>query len=137
VRALPLGLAKETEPCGSSHYPHVLKGRSVGNQAALVVKISVRLNMQRKVYSWEGARRCTICDNVIVRSARRRTEKKRVATAWLTHHAAAGRFSPLRPQAHLLVDVWVAKYKSGGDRSLKQTAAMWLPRVTVKRGWNS
>jgi Domain of unknown function (DUF4214) len=34
-------------------------------------------------------------------------------------------------------DVWVAKYKSGGDRSLKQTAAMWPPRVTVKRGWNS
>jgi hypothetical protein len=33
--------------------------------------------------------------------------------------------------------VWVAKYKSGGDRSLKQTAAMWPPRVTVKRGWNS
>jgi hypothetical protein len=32
--------------------------------------------------------------------------------------------------------VWVAKYKSGGDRSLKQTAAMWPPRVTVKRGWN-
>jgi hypothetical protein len=34
-------------------------------------------------------------------------------------------------------NVWVAKYKSGGDRSLKQTAAMWPPRVTVKRGWNS
>jgi hypothetical protein len=33
--------------------------------------------------------------------------------------------------------VWVAKYKSGGDRSLKQTAAMWPPRVTVKPGWNS
>jgi hypothetical protein len=29
------------------------------------------------------------------------------------------------------------EYKSGGDRSLKQTAAMWPPRVTVKRGWNS
>jgi xanthine/uracil permease len=35
------------------------------------------------------------------------------------------------------VILWVAKYKSGGDRSLKQTAAMWPPRVTVKRGWNS
>ena len=33
--------------------------------------------------------------------------------------------------------VWVAKYKSGRDRSLKQTAAMWPPRVTVKRGCNS
>jgi polyhydroxyalkanoate synthase subunit PhaC len=33
--------------------------------------------------------------------------------------------------------LWVAKYKSGGDRSLKQTAAMLPPRVTVKRGWNS
>jgi len=33
--------------------------------------------------------------------------------------------------------LWVAKYKSGGDRSLKQTAAMWPPRVTVKRGCNS
>jgi hypothetical protein len=42
-----------------------------GNQAALVIKISVRFNMQRKVYSWDGARRCTICDSVIVRSARR------------------------------------------------------------------
>jgi branched-chain amino acid transport system substrate-binding protein len=41
----------------------------------------------------------------------------------------AGFYSPL----HL----WVAKYKSGGDRSLKQTAAMWPPRVTVKRGCNS
>jgi hypothetical protein len=29
------------------------------------------------------------------------------------------------------------EYKSGGDRSLKQTAAMWPPRVTVKQGWNS
>lgn len=36
-----------------------------------------------------------------------------------------------------LRDLWVAKYKSGGDRSLKQTAAMWPPRVTVKRGCNS
>jgi len=35
------------------------------------------------------------------------------------------------------VKLWVAKYKSGGDRSLKQTAAMWPPRVTVKRGCNS
>jgi hypothetical protein len=35
-----------------------------------------------------------------------------------------------------LINLWVAKYKSGGDRSLKQTAAMWPPRVTVKRGWN-
>jgi hypothetical protein len=59
--------------------------------------------MQREVYSWDGARRCTICDSVIVQSARRRTEKKRVATAWLIHHAAAGRFSPLGPQAHLLI----------------------------------
>jgi hypothetical protein len=33
--------------------------------------------------------------------------------------------------------MWVAKYKSGGDRSLKQTAAMWPPRVVVKRGRNS
>jgi|SRR5712664_3823325 len=47
--------------------------------------------MPRKVYSWDGARRCTICDSVIVRSAYR---KKQVATAWLTHHAAVGRFSP-------------------------------------------
>ena len=35
------------------------------------------------------------------------------------------------------INLWVAKYKSGGDRSLKQTAAMWPPRVTVKRGWSS
>jgi hypothetical protein len=39
--------------------------------------------------------------------------------------------------AVFLLDLWVAKYKSGGDRSLKQTAAMWPPRVTVKRGCNS
>ena len=38
---------------------------------------------------------------------------------------------------HAGTTLWVAKYKSGGDRSLKQTAAMWPPRVTVKRGWNS
>jgi Arm DNA-binding domain len=45
-----------------------------------------------------------------------------------------------RYDAEKLLDLshlWVAKYKSGGDRSLKQTAAMWPPRVTVKRGWNS
>jgi hypothetical protein len=40
-------------------------------------------------------------------------------------------------QRYLQERLWVAKYKSGGDRSLKQTAAMWPPRVTVKRGWNS
>jgi hypothetical protein len=34
------------------------------------------------------------------------------------------------------IDLWVAKYKSGGDRCLKQTAAMWPPRVVVKRGRN-
>jgi uncharacterized protein GlcG (DUF336 family) len=34
-------------------------------------------------------------------------------------------------------DLWVAKYKSGGDRSLKQTAALLPPRVTVKRGCNN
>ena len=50
-RAVPLGLAKKTEPCGSSHYAHGLEGRCVGNQAALVIKISVRFNMHRKVYS--------------------------------------------------------------------------------------
>jgi len=33
--------------------------------------------------------------------------------------------------------VWVAKYKSGGDRCLKQTAAMWPPRVVVKQDRNS
>jgi hypothetical protein len=38
---------------------------------------------------------------------------------------------------HDVLNLWVARYKSGGDRSLKQTAAMWPPRVTVKRGWNS
>jgi hypothetical protein len=33
--------------------------------------------------------------------------------------------------------LWVAKYKSGGDRSLKQTAAMSPPRVVVKQDRNS
>ena len=39
--------------------------------------------------------------------------------------------------AQELRHLWVAKYKSGGDRSLKQTATMVPPRVTVKRGCNS
>jgi hypothetical protein len=46
---------------------------------------------------------------------------------------AAGGFSETLKR---WLSLWVAKYKSGGDRSLKQTAAMWPPRVTVKRGWN-
>ena len=71
----PVGAGEKTEPCGSSHYAHGLEDRCVGNQAALVLKISVRFNMQRKVHSWDGARRCTICDSVTVRSARRRTAK--------------------------------------------------------------
>jgi hypothetical protein len=59
----------------SSHYAHALEDRRVGNQGALLIKISVRLKMRRKVYSWGGARRCTICDNVTVRSACRRNKK--------------------------------------------------------------
>ena len=47
----------------------------------------------------------------------------------------AGRFRTFDRKARIYL--WVAKYKSGGDRSLKQTAAMWQPRVTVKRGCNS
>ena len=43
----------------------------------------------------------------------------------------------IAPVASICGNLWVAKYKSGGDRSLKQTAAMWPPRVTVKRGCNS
>ncbi len=62
----PVGAGEKTEPCGSSHYAHGLEDRCVGNQAALVIKISVRSKMQRKVYSWVGARRCTICDSVTV-----------------------------------------------------------------------
>jgi hypothetical protein len=46
------------------------------HSGALVIKISVRFNMLRKVHSWDGARRCTICDSVTVRSARRRMQKK-------------------------------------------------------------
>ena len=54
------------------------------------------------------------------------------------HPDLSVRDEALRQRLRLLVaHVWVAKYKSGGDRSLKQTAAMWPPRVTVKRGWNS
>ena len=70
----PVGAGK-TEPCRSSHYAHGLEDRCAGNQAALVIKISVRFNLQRKVHSWDGARRCTICDSVTVRSARRRNAK--------------------------------------------------------------
>jgi hypothetical protein len=44
-------------------------------RATLVIKISVRLNMQRKVHWWDGARRCTICDSVTVRSARQALHK--------------------------------------------------------------
>jgi hypothetical protein len=54
------------------------------------------------------------------------------------HPDLSVRDEALRQRLRLLVaHVWVAKYKSGGDRSLKQTAAMLPPRVTVKRGWNS
>ena len=71
----PVGAGENTEPCGSSHYTHGLEDRCVGDQAALVMKISVRFNMLRKVHSWDTARRCTICDSVTARSARRRTAK--------------------------------------------------------------
>ncbi len=54
---------------------------SASGEAALAIKISVRFNMPCKVYSWDRARRCTICDSVIVRSARRRTAKNE----WLPH----------------------------------------------------
>jgi hypothetical protein len=64
-----------SSPVRSSHYAHALEDRCVGNQAALLIKITVRLKMRRKVYSWGGARRCTICDNVTVRSASRRNKK--------------------------------------------------------------
>ena len=50
-----------------------------------------------------------------------------------TESVGPSSFMPRGP----IFPLWVAKYKSGGDRSLKQTAAMWPPRVTVKRGWNS
>ena len=73
-RTVPLGLAKKRSRW-SSHYAHGLEDWCVGNQAALVIKISVLLNMQRKACSWEGARRCTSCDSVTVRPARRRTAK--------------------------------------------------------------
>jgi hypothetical protein len=49
----------------------------VRNQAALIVKISVRFNLQRKVHSWDRARRCTICDSVTVQSASRRAAKSK------------------------------------------------------------
>jgi hypothetical protein len=89
-----VGAVKKTEPCGSSHYAHGLEDRCVGNQAALVIKISVRLKMQRKVYSWGRARKCTICGSVTVRSARDATKRIRVATAWLTHTAHIRRYCP-------------------------------------------
>ena len=47
---------------------HELEDRCVGNEAPLVIKISDRFKMQRKVYPWEEHRKCTICDNVTVRS---------------------------------------------------------------------
>jgi hypothetical protein len=65
-RTVPLGLAKN----GAVR---------VFAEAALVIKISVRFNMHRNLYSWDGARKCTICDSVTVRSARRRTEKEWLA----------------------------------------------------------
>ena len=96
---------------------------------ALVVKISVRLNMQRKVYSWDGARRCTICDSVIVRSARRPAAKK-PSGAWLTHHAAAGRFSRLGPQAHLpLINVKISGPHGVGQYLRRALSACFLDLV--------
>jgi hypothetical protein len=49
----------------------------VRNQAALIIKISVRFNLQRKVHSWDRVRKCTICDSVTVRSARRHAAKSK------------------------------------------------------------
>ncbi len=67
-RTVPLGLAKN----GAVR---------VIAEAALVIKISVPFNMHRNLYSWDGAGKCTICDSVTVRSARRRTAKNE----WLPH----------------------------------------------------
>jgi hypothetical protein len=86
-RTVPLVLAKSGAVRVIAHYAHGLEDRCVGNDAALGVKISDRLKMHRKVYSWAEHWRCTICDNVTVRSPRRRTAKKRVANAWLAHQA--------------------------------------------------
>jgi hypothetical protein len=66
---------RKTEPCGHRTTHTRWRIGRVGNQGALLIKISVRLKMRRKVYSWGGARRCTICDNVTVRSACRRNKK--------------------------------------------------------------
>jgi pyruvate kinase len=75
----------------------------------------------------------------IICDALRRSAAILPMAALVTYPAAgktALRAARERPAASIL-SLWVAKYKSGGDRSLKQTAAMWPPRVTVKRGWNS
>jgi hypothetical protein len=43
-------------------------GGSVGrHKAVLVVKISDRFTLERKVSSWAEHRKCTTCDNVTVR----------------------------------------------------------------------
>src|SRR5207302_9066048 len=47
---------------------HELMDRCVGNEAPLVIKISDRFKMQRKVYSWAERQKCTICDNVTART---------------------------------------------------------------------
>src|SRR5216684_3837083 len=66
-------------------------------------------------------------DSVIVRSARRRTAKKRVATAWLTHHAAAGRFSLLGPQAYLpLINVKISGPHGVGQYLRRALSACFL-----------
>src|SRR4030081_1258556 len=83
--------------------------------------------MQRKVYSWDGARRCTICDSVTVRSARRRTAKNEWLPRGSLNHAAAGRFSPLGPQAPLpLINVKISGPHGVGQYLRRALSACFL-----------
>jgi hypothetical protein len=57
----PLGLARN----GAVRViaPRTLEHRYVGNEAALILKINEPFKMQRKVYLWGEARRCTSYDS--------------------------------------------------------------------------
>ena len=79
-RTVPLGLAKN----GAVR---------VIAEAALVIKISVPFNMHRNLYSWteHGDARFATAS---LSDQNADALQKREVTAWLTHHAAAGRFSP-------------------------------------------
>jgi hypothetical protein len=84
----------------------------------LVIKIGVRFNMRRKVHSRDVARRCTICDNVTVRSARRRTAKNEFGSDTVRAAASASMVG--------MVDRFSFDAASVGGPTAFGTGSCWL-----------